>query len=327
MANSPMDMGGIGGGGVPDAGGAAALGAAPEAFQIAAARSRWDRLWNHRMVVGFVRYPPAAFAVVIVFFFVSMAMLGPYMISWDPDKPDLRSALQPPDFSLAVNSHHLLGTDSVGRDVFTRILVGGRVSILLGIVGASGAATIGVALGMTAGWNRGITGAIIMRWADLQIALPLLLMALTIAAVFGPGLHILLILFAVWFWGPYARISEGLTLSVKNREFVEAARTIGAAPPRIVARHVFPHLISPLLVLWSFSAAILIIIEASLSFLGVGIPPPTASWGSMLSEGRQFLHRASWLAIYPGLAISLTVWSINTLGDRLRDVVDRRQYL
>ena len=313
----------MGGGGT----GAAAVGAAPEAFQLTSGRTRRQKLWNHRYVVGFIRYPPAAVALVVVVFFVTMAMLGPYIISWNPDKPDLRSALQPPDWNIAINSHHLLGTDSVGRDVFARILVGGRVSILLGVVGASGAATIGVILGMTAGWNRGVVGAIIMRWADLQIALPLLLMALTIAAVFGPGLHILLILFAVWFWGPYARISEGLTLSVKNREFVEAARTIGAAPPRIVARHVFPHLISPLLVLWSFSAAILIIIEASLSFLGVGIPPPTASWGSMLAEGRQFLHRASWLAIYPGVAISLTVWSINTLGDRLRDVVDRRQYL
>jgi peptide/nickel transport system permease protein len=316
MANSPSDMGG-----------GAAVGAAPEVFQLNSDRNRRQKFWNHRYVIGFVRYPPAAFALVIVTFFVTMALLGPYVISWDPDKPDLRSALQSPDFSLAINSHHILGTDSVGRDVFTRILVGGRVSLMLGVVGATGAATIGVMLGMIAGWNRGVVGAIIMRWADLQIALPLLLMALTIAAVFGPGLHILLILFAVWFWGPYARISEGLTLSVKNREFVEAARTIGATPPRIVARHVFPHLISPLLVLWSFSAAILIIIEASLSFLGVGIPPPTASWGSMLAEGRQFLHRASWLAIYPGVAISLTVWSINTLGDRLRDVVDRRQYL
>ncbi len=320
MANSPIDLAGGGGGG-------AAVGAAPEAFQLSSDRSRRYKLWNHRYVIGFIRYPPAAFALVIVVFFVTMAMLGPYVISWNPDKPDLRSALQSPDWNIAINSHHILGTDSVGRDVFTRILVGGRVSILLGVVGATGAATIGVTLGMIAGWNRGVIGAIVMRWADLQIALPLLLMALTIAAVFGPGLHILLILFAVWFWGPYARISEGLTLSVKNREFVEAARTIGATPPRIVARHVFPHLISPLLVLWSFSAAILIIIEASLSFLGVGIPPPTASWGSMLAEGRQFLHRASWLAIYPGVAISLTVWSINTLGDRLRDVVDRRQYL
>ncbi len=307
--------------------GEAAAGLVPEQFEFEASKTLRARLWNHRYVIGFIRYPPAFFALVVVSFFITMAMLGPYLITWDPDKPDLRAALQGPDYSIFVNSHHILGTDSVGRDVFTRILVGGRVSILLGVVGATGAATIGVILGMTAGWNRGVVGAIIMRWADLQIALPLLLMALTIAAVFGPGLHILLILFAVWFWGPYARISEGLTLSVKNREFVEAARTIGAAPPRIVARHVFPHLISPLLVLWSFSAAILIIIEASLSFLGVGIPPPTASWGSMLAEGRQFLHRASWLAIYPGVAISLTVWSINTLGDRLRDVVDRRQYL
>jgi peptide/nickel transport system permease protein len=294
---------------------------------IAAQRSTREKIWNHRLVLGFVRYPPAFVALIIASFFLFFAFMAPLIVAWDPNKPVLNDTLTPPVWSFAFNSVHSLGTDTVGRDVFVRILMGGRVSILLGVTGATGAATIGVVLGLIAGWKRGVVGAFIMRWADLQIALPLLLMALTVAAVFGPGLHILLILFSLWFWGPYARISEGLTLSLKNREFVEAARSIGATPRRIVFRHVLPHLFSPLLVLWSFSCAILIIIEASLSFLGVGIPPPTASWGSMLAEGRQYLHRAYWLAMMPGAAISMMVWSINTLGDRLRDVIDQRQYL
>ena len=298
-----------------------------ESAIIASQRSLGQKIWNHRMVLGFVRYPPAFIASIIAIFFLFFAIFGTFVVSWDPNKPVLSETLDPPAYSLAFNDVHMLGTDTVGRDVFMRILMGGRVSILLGITGATGALTIGVFLGLIAGWKRGAVGATIMRWADLQIALPLLLMALTVAAVFGPGLHILLILFSLWFWGPYARISEGLTLSLKNREFVEAARSIGCSPTRIVFRHVLPHLFSPLLVLWSFSCAILIIIEASLSFLGVGIPPPTASWGSMLAEGRQYLHRAYWLAMFPGLAISMMVWSINTLGDRLRDVIDQRQYL
>ena len=300
---------------------------ASESVIIAAQRSTAAKIWNHRMVIGFVRYPPAFVALIIATFFLFFALFAPFIVSWDPNKPVLADTLQPPEWGIMFNSVHVLGTDTVGRDIFTRTLMGGRTSILLGFTGATGALTIGVVLGMIAGWKRGIVGATIMRWADLQIALPLLLMALTVAAVFGPGLHILLILFSIWFWGPYARISEGLTLSLKNREFVEAARSIGATPGRIVFRHVLPHLFSPLLVLWSFSCAILIIIEASLSFLGVGIPPPTASWGGMLAEGRQYLHRAYWLAMIPGAAISMMVWSINTLGDRLRDVIDQRQYL
>ena len=300
---------------------------ASESVIIAAQRSTWQKIWNHRMVMGFVRYPPAFVALIIATFFLFFALFAPFIVSWDPNKPVLADTLQPPEWGIMFNSVHVLGTDTVGRDIFTRTLMGGRTSILLGFTGATGARSIGVVLGMIAGWKRGIVGATIMRWADLQIALPLLLMALTVAAVFGPGLHILLILFSLWFWGPYARISEGLTLSLKNREFVEAARSIGATPGRIVFRHVLPHLFSPLLVLWSFSCAILIIIEASLSFLGVGIPPPTASWGGMLAEGRQYLHRAYWLAMIPGAAISMMVWSINTLGDRLRDVIDQRQYL
>tara|TARA_Y100001970_G_scaffold206497_1_gene251483 strand:+ start:10093 stop:11046 length:954 start_codon:yes stop_codon:yes gene_type:complete len=300
---------------------------ASESVIIAAQRSTATKIWNHRMVIGFVRYPPAFVALIIATFFLFFALFAPFIVSWDPNKPVLADTLQPPEWGIMFNSVHVLGTDTVGRDIFTRTLMGGRTSILLGFTGATGALTIGVVLGMIAGWKRGIVGATIMRWADLQIALPLLLMALTVAAVFGPGLHILLILFSIWFWGPYARISEGLTLSLKNREFVEAARSIGATPGRIVFRHVLPHLFSPLLVLWSFSCAILIIIEASLSFLGVGIPPPTASWGGMLAEGRQYLHRAYWLAMIPGAAISMMVWSINTLGDRLRDVIDQRQYL
>ena len=185
---------------------------ASESVIIAAQRSTAQKIWNHRFVMGFVRYPPAFVALIIASFFLFFALFAPFIVSWDPNKPVLADTLQPPEWGIMFNSVHVLGTDTVGRDIFVRTLMGGRTSILLGFTGATGALSIGVVLGMIAGWKRGVIGATIMRWADLQIALPLLLMALTVAAVFGPGLHILLILFSLWFWGPYARISEGLTL-------------------------------------------------------------------------------------------------------------------
>jgi peptide/nickel transport system permease protein len=251
---------------------------------------------------------------------VTTALVAPFLLANDPNEVKLSDAFAEP----SLDGGHILGTDPLGRDVFARIVAGARVSLLVGAVGATGTAIIGCTIGLVAGWFRGPTGATLMRLADLQLAFPFLLFAITVSAVLGAGLKTLLILFSIWSWGGYARISEGLTLSLSKREFIEAARCIGANTPRILFKHILPQLTSPVLVLWSFSFAGLIIAEASLSFLGMGIRPPMASWGSMLSEGRQYLRTSWWLLICPGVAIILTVWAINTVGDRFRDAVDRR---
>lgn len=282
-------------------------------------RPRWSSWRRNRAVRAILSYPPALIAACILLIVLLGAVLGPLLLPFDPNNTSLADALLAPG-----TAGHLFGTDEVGRDVFVRVLAGARVSLIVGLVGASSTAIIGCLVGLVAGWFRGTLGAVLMRLVDLQIAFPFLLFAITVASVVGSGLGILLALFSLWFWGPYARVAEGLTISLAKREFVESAKTIGATTPRILLRHVLPQLLSPVLVLWSFSFATLIIAEASLSFLGLGIPPPTATWGSMLAEGRSNLNTAWWLAIFPGIAISITVWSINILGDRLRDILDRR---
>jgi peptide/nickel transport system permease protein len=263
---------------------------------------------------------------VLLILIVSTAVFGPLVLPHDPNDLQLTDAFKAPSFSGGFRGHPL-GTDPVGRDILARLVTGARISLLVGAVGASGTATIGCTIGLVAGWCRGLIGAFLMRLADLQLAFPFLLFAITVSAVLGSGLKTLLIIFTIWSWGGYARIAEGLTLSLSRREFVEAARAIGASTPRILFKHILPQLTSPILVLWSFSFAGLIIAEASLSFLGMGIRPPTASWGSMLAGGRQYLRTAWWLLVCPGLAITITVWTINTLGDRFRDSVDRRLHL
>jgi peptide/nickel transport system permease protein len=260
---------------------------------------------------------------VFLIFLVVAAITAPTLLGRDPNEVSLGDAFKSPSFG-DPRTVNLMGTDEVGHDVLTRVAVGARVSLLIGFVGATATAAVGCVIGLIAGWFRGGAGAVLMRLTDLQIAFPFLLFAITVTTILGTGLNILIVLFTVWFWGGYARMAEGLTISLSRRDFIEAERALGANTPRILLRHMLPQLTSPVLVLWSFSFAILIIAEASLSFLGMGVPPPTASWGAMLAQGRQFLTTAWWLAVFPGLAISLTVWAINTIGDRLRDVVDRR---
>lgn len=288
--------------------------------------SRLRTFWRSRLARGLFRNPPTVVAIIVLTIIVLGAVFGPIVIQHEPNGTDLRNTLQAPALQNPVTGHPL-GTDQVGRDVLVRTMIAARISLLVGLGGATGAALVGTMIGLVAGWQRGYTGALLMRFADLQIAFPFLLLAITVAAVVGPGLVVLITLFTLGSWGTYSRVAEGLTLSISRQEFVEAARSIGAHPARILFIHVFPHLISALMVLWSFNVAIFIILEASLSFLGLGIPPPTSSLGSLLATGRAHLNEAWWLAVVPGVAISVLVWSINTVGDRVRDVIDRRMQL
>jgi len=228
--------------------------------------------------------------------------------------------LQPP----SVAARHWLGTDQLGRDVFSRVVVGARVSLTIGAVAVCGAGALGTALGLLSGYARGIADGVIMRIADVQLAFPFVLLALAIVAALGPGLGNLIIVFVVTGWVVFARVVRAQVLQVREREFVEASRSLGASPRRILLRHILPNLTGSLIVVASFELAKIIVWEASLSFLGLGVPPRTVSWGAMLSDGRQYIDTAWWVAMFPGLTLVAVVLAINTIGDELRDALDPR---
>jgi ABC-type dipeptide/oligopeptide/nickel transport system permease subunit len=246
------------------------------------------------------------------------ALLAPLISPYDPIKTSQRTSLEAP------SATHLMGTDRFGRDVLTRVLWGGRLSLPVGFVSVVIAAVIGVALGLLAGFYGGRLDALIMRCVDLLLAFPGILLALAIVAILGASLLNLMIAVGIASIPDYVRITRGTVLSIKEREFVLAARTVGARDTALLLRHILPNVLAPLIVLATLGMASAIITGSALSFLGLGIKPPTPEWGNMLSEGREFLQRAWWVAFFPGLAIMLTVFAINLLGDGLRDALDPR---
>jgi len=249
---------------------------------------------------------------------VACALLAPLISPYDPIKASQRTSLEAPSLT------HPMGTDRFGRDVLTRVLWGGRLSLPVGFVSVVIAAVIGVALGLVAGYYGGALDALIMRCVDLLLAFPGILLALAIVAILGASLLNLMIAVGIASIPDYVRITRGSVLAIREREFVVAARTIGARDAAMLLRHILPNVLAPLIVLATLGMASAIITGSALSFLGLGVKPPTPEWGNMLSEGREFLQRAWWVAFFPGLAIMLTVFAINLLGDGLRDALDPR---
>lgn len=219
---------------------------------------------------------------------------------------------------------HMLGTDSLGRDILARIIYGARISLLVGVSAVTMSGSIGVTLGLVAGYFRGRWDSIIMRLADVQLAVPTMVLALVAMAVVGPGLRNLIIILGVTGWVGYARVVRGEVLSIREKEFVEAARAIGASHGRILLLHLLPNVAASIIVISSLRVAGMILVEASLSFLGLGVQPPTPTWGGMVAEGRDLVYRAWWVSTFPGIAIFIVVLGINLLGDWLRDVLDPR---
>lgn len=217
-----------------------------------------------------------------------------------------------------------LGTDANGRDVFSRMVYAARVSLIVGITAVLIGGLVGVVAGLLCGFYGGVVDAIIMRIADIQLAFPFILLAIAIVAVLGGGLFNVILVLGIGSWVPYARLVRGQVLSAKQQEYVIAARTIGARDPAILFRHLLPNVITPAIIIATFGIAAAIIGEATLSFLGVGIRPPTPTWGNMLADGRAYVASAWWLATFPGIAILITVLSINMIGDWVRDVLDPR---
>lgn len=235
----------------------------------------------------------------------------------------------PPFWYSEANPSYLLGTDQLGRDVLSRLMYGSRVSLIVGICGVAISVVIGVALGLVSGYVGGATDAIISRVLDTFMAIPFILLALAVVGVLGPrhgsGLITLITVLGVTGWVTFARVIRGESLSVKRREFVDSARSIGQTDLQIILRHVLPNIVASVIVLATLQIATVIIAESSLSFLGLGVQPPTVTWGLMLSEGRDHLATSWWLATLPGLAITLTVLGVILLGDWLRDILDPRQ--
>jgi peptide/nickel transport system permease protein len=255
---------------------------------------------------------------------VLSAVFAPWITKADPTEIDLRHRLTPPAWLAGGTSAHLLGTDHLGRDVLSRTLYGGRISLLIGFTTVMVAGGIGVVLGMVSGYFGGITDNIVMRVVDIQQSFPFLALAIAVAAVIGPGVENTILILGVGSWILFARVVRGEVLSLREKEYIEGARAVGASDLRIMFRHILPNIVSPVVVLATFSFALMIVLEASLSFLGLGVQPPASTWGLMLSESRDYLEVAWWLPTFPGLAIVITVLGANLLGDWLRDVLDPR---
>jgi peptide/nickel transport system permease protein len=270
-------------------------------------------------VIARLRRDVAALAgTVIIVAAVVLAGLAPALAPADPIKNSLLDRLSPP------SATHPLGTDTLGRDVASRLLYGARVSLVVGLSAVLLAGGLGIVLGLISGWYRGWLDDLVMRVGDVQLAFPVLVLAVAVLAVLGGSLTNLIVVLGATGWITYARIVRGEVLTLRERDFVAAARALGAADGWILRRHLLPNVLPPITVVATFSVARTIIAEASLSFLGLGIPAPEPSWGAMLDEGRNYITTGWWLALFPGLAILLLGLGINLVGDWLRDVLDPR---
>ena len=261
----------------------------------------------------------AVFSACILLILILAAILAPVLTPYSFSDMDLLNRLAPP------SKAHLFGTDEGGRDIFTRMLYGSRVSLLIGVVPTIASMILGAGLGMLAGLAGGKTDALIMRLADITLALPSMLLAMVIMYTLGDGLFNVFLTLALVNWAGVARVVRSETLQLKSREYVEAARGMGVSGRKIILRHILPNCLPTLLVLFTLDIPSAILTESSLSFLGLGIQPPQASWGLMINTGRQYLYNAPWLSFIPGAAIMLTVLAFNFLGDGLRDVLDPHQ--
>jgi peptide/nickel transport system permease protein len=260
----------------------------------------------------------------VLLLFVVAGLFAPLLAPHDPNQQALTSRLRPPVWQTGGSSDHLLGTDNLGRDVLSRLIYGARISLLVVAVSIPLSMVFGTVLGLLAGYRGGLIDMLLMRAVDIQLAMPAILFAVLLAAVYGPSLRNVLIIIVVWRWAPFARLVRGEVLSLRGRDFVLASHALGAGDRWIMLRHLVPNLINPVVILATLDLAAVILIEASLSFLGVGVPPPTASWGSMVSDGRNYLRIASWMVAVPGLAILLVSLVANLFGDWLRDALDPR---
>lgn len=282
------------------------------------ARGARGSLWWRRLILRRSSLLAMLFLVVVV----SVALFAPLIAPHDPNEQHLEHKLQPPFWKEGGDARYLLGTDQLGRDILSRIIWGSRVSLSIGIFSVAVAGTIGVLAGLVAGYFGGRLDTAIMRIADVQLAFPGILLAIAIIAVVGPSLRNLIVVLGVTGWVTQARVVRAQTMSLRELDFVQAARALGASDLSIMLRHILPNVFASVLVIATVQVGGFIVSEAGLSFLGLGVPLSTPTWGGMLNDAQLYLLSANWLAVFPGLAIMLTVLSINLVGDLLRDLLD-----
>jgi peptide/nickel transport system permease protein len=258
----------------------------------------------------------AVFGLVVVVLMVLLAVLAPWIAPFDPLATSFATVRRAPDGA------HWFGTDEVGRDLLSRVIWGGRASLAAGVISVTIAVGVGVPLGMLAGYVGGAVDAVVSRVTDAMLAIPFLILAIALAAFLGPSLGNAMIAIGITATPIFVRLARGQVLAVRAEDYVEAARAVGNPPARILLRHILPNILPPVIVQATLAIAAAIIAEASLSFLGLGQQPPAPSWGSMLNTAQRFLTQAPWMAIFPGLAIFVTVLAFNLLGDGLRDALD-----
>jgi peptide/nickel transport system permease protein len=268
---------------------------------------------------------PATLAgALIILIVAACALFAPWLAPHDPNLQDLALAAKPPAWLAGGERAYFLGTDPLGRDVLSRVIWGARVATIVGLSVVLIGGTLGVGLGLVAGYFGGWVDEVIARVADVQLAFPFILLALAIVGVLGPSLWTVILTLGVTSWVQYVRIVRAETLSLRERDFVQAAVASGATPARILIRHVLPNVASSITILGTFEVARTVILESALSFLGLGVPANVPTWGAMLADGRQYLDTAWWMGTFPGLAVSLTVLGVNLFGDGLRDALDPR---
>lgn len=265
---------------------------------------------------------PVMIGLLLVLLAVTSALAAPKLAPHDPVTAQLKYRLDAPAWDHTSKAHYLLGADAVGRDVLSRIIYGSRISLTVGLTATAISLVVGVVLGLLSGYFGDWIDSLIMRLADLQLSFPFILLAMVIMAIFGGGLDRLVLLLGFTGWVSYARLVRGQVLTVRELDYVQAARATGATDVRIIFRHVLPNIVSSVIVLSTLQVGTNILLEAGLTFLGLGVDPSIPSWGGMLADGRNYVTNAWWVATFPGVAIMLTVLGVNLLGDWLRDELD-----
>ncbi len=282
-----------------------------------------ERHWFVRLKSSLWQEKSALFGITILLVVLLLALLAPIVAPFDPNEQLYARAMKPP-FTVFEGRVLVMGSDHLGRDLFSRIIYGSQVSIIVGFFSVFISGGIGLMVGLTAGYFGGKVDYFLMRVADFVLSFPFILMALAMISILGSSLLLIILAISTRLWVIYARVVRGSVLSLKETEFVLAARAMGGSPFRIIFQHLMPNVLPPVIIIASLYLGRMIIIEAGLSFLGLGVPPPTPTWGGLLAEGRSYLYVSWWIVIFPGLAITVTVLGTNLVGDWLRDVLDPR---
>jgi len=295
------------------------------AIEIGEATETGERRQDLRRILReLVRNKAALLGLAILVLIAAAAVAAPLLAPFDPTLQAVEDRLKPPGWMDPEGRIHPLGTDHLGRDILSRLIFGARISLIIGLSAVTLAGTLGTLIGLAAGYRGGRTDDFLMRVTDTMLAMPFILLALAVIAVLGPSLRNIIFVLGITSWVSYARVVRAEVLTLRTREFVSAAQALGSGGQRIVFRHLLPNVLTPVIVIATLEVARMIILESALSFLGLGVQPPTPTWGGMLADGRAYLSTAWWQATFPGLSIMLTVLGINLLGDWLRDVLDPR---